>query len=150
MVLSTNLVPEQMRIDLGSAVQRSALPILEAMKLRRRAETVNFSRYLVSDLGFKERTPFLQIRERIEHVGLKLCPADLAPALALNLKLNVQKDFKLEEHLSLVIGMEPVSCADGAARVFELYGLEGGSVQLMGVIPSAFEPEQELLLLLPQ
>lgn len=60
----------------------------------------------VADLGFKDRATRKEIYDRAIELGLRLCPAEVGPALRLTYKSQPYGEL-------LLIGMEPIAVADG-------------------------------------
>jgi hypothetical protein len=82
-------------------------------------EEITLIRLTVADLGFSRSATTDQIYERVQNLGLELCPPDTGP----NYRLKYQ-DQPLGEWVS--VGMKQIAGRDGGPRVFYLVRRDAG------------------------
>jgi hypothetical protein len=106
-------------VNRGFRVSHWAADILKKIQLSEVQEEFDLVIVSVAELGFKNDTTREQIYARAEELGLKLCPAEVGPALRLTYKDQPMNEW-------LLIGMEPICDSNDDLDVFKMARGEDG------------------------
>ncbi|MDD4902076.1 MAG: hypothetical protein PHE24_02985 [Patescibacteria group bacterium] len=84
----------------------------------KKPEKINLVRLKVEDLGFSSGATTKEIYEKVEELGLKLCPPEVGPQLRLNYEQIFQRQQPKGE--SLYVGMKRITDPNGDPSVFSV------------------------------
>jgi len=111
--METELVKE------GFKINDWAKQILSKVKTSKQPQETEIIRLSVADLGFNKATRYDELCAKAKQLGLELCPAEVGPALRLQLKDQPLGDW-------FRVAMEPLSGSGGDPSLFILYRNEDG------------------------
>jgi hypothetical protein len=96
-----------------------AKEILPKVKTSKEPQETELIRLTVSGLGFNKATRYDELCAKAKQLGLELCPAEVGPALRLQLKDQAMGDW-------VIVAMEALTGSDGGLRLFSVNRSEVG------------------------
>ncbi|MCX6761015.1 MAG: hypothetical protein NTZ84_02860 [Candidatus Nealsonbacteria bacterium] len=133
--------------DCGIKIDQYARKILDTRAFtvadeEREVDLVNIATF---ELGFKKPASRGEIYERVKHLGLGLCPAEVGPQMARQYQGRYEGEW-------IVVGMEPILLPDG---ILEIFSVKYDNYKTMlcahgGKPEELWNPEQQWLFELPR
>jgi hypothetical protein len=96
-----------------------AKQILQKVKTSKQPQETEIIRLSVADLGFTKATRYDELCKKAKELGLELCPAEVGPALRLELKDQPMGDY-------FRVAMEPLTDSGGYPKLFDVDRDEDG------------------------